>query len=108
MVQPTTIALGSIIAPETPFAPWKTQGKPFTCGHMTPKCSIPKHTFSNLSDAAQTQFRHIGGLCALIPTLMGAKKALGGWVRHPNIKMHPAKLIWSKVSKPPVWPEVRL
>ena len=52
---------------------------------------IGKHMISKHPGGALTPFRPIEGRYALIPTLKGAKKALGDWVQHPNIWTHPAK-----------------
>jgi hypothetical protein len=79
------------------------RGKPFNSGRPVQMCSIRQRTFWRFPAGAQTPFRPIEALCALIPTLKEAKKVLGDWVQRPNIQMRPAKLIWNKYSRPLAW-----
>jgi tetratricopeptide (TPR) repeat protein len=90
-------------SPGNPVRALQERGKPFNFGRSGPMCSIRERMFWRFPGGAQTPFRPIEALCALIPTLKEAKKVLGDWVQRPNIQMRPAKLIWNKYSRPLAW-----
>jgi hypothetical protein len=82
-------------------------GKLLRSGSSMPMCSTRKRMFSRFQGVAQTPFWSNAAVCALIPSLKGAKKVIGGWVQRLIIQMRPAKLIWKKYSRPLAWRGMR-